>query len=231
MALRVRQEGLNSNAIYKHLCTTVSRDTIHYWIKSINRCGTIDLPNSKGRSRVLRTKALIQKVKQHLSTMKIACTRILAKEMKVSHTTMGQMIKEDPGLKPSIKRISPRFAEQHKIKRNSFGFWVRINTRKSMMEKILFADEKYFDIDDIYNRQNDRIYAATREEADNKGGIHRKTQHPAQTMVQLEGRYQGVTRPIIIDKGSIIVVRYIKEILHIALEDGTKLLDNDFIFQ
>ena len=103
--------------------------------------------------------------------------------MNVSHTTMRRVIKEYLGLKPYVKRISPRLTEQHKIKRKSFGFWIRKNVRKSMTEKILFSDEKYFDIDGIYNKQNDRIYAATREEADNKGGIHRKTQHLAQTMV------------------------------------------------
>ena len=37
--------------------------------------------------------------------------------------------------------------------------------------KILFSDEKLFDIDGIYNSQNDRIWAIDRAEADIRGGI------------------------------------------------------------
>ena len=40
-----------------------------------------------------------------------------------------------------------------------------------MVEKIVLSDEKYFQLDGIYNRQ---IYAATREEAKRKGDIHCK---------------------------------------------------------
>ena len=100
-----------------------------------------------------------------------------------------------------------------------------------MTEKILFSDEKYFNIDGIYNKQNDRSYAATREEADKKGGIHRKTQHPAQTMMWLGVCYQGIARPVIIENDSINADRHIEEILPIALEDGKKLLGNNFTFQ
>ena len=34
--------------------------------------------------------------------------------------------------------------------------------------KILFSDEKMFDIDGVYNSQNERIWAANRMEADAK---------------------------------------------------------------
>ncbi|CAF1188110.1 unnamed protein product, partial [Didymodactylos carnosus] len=134
--------------------------------------------------------------------------------MKVSHTTMRRIIKEDLGLKL-----------------RSFGIWGRKNIRKSMTEKILFAEEKYFYIDEIYNKQNDRIYAPTREEADRKGGMHFKTQHPVHVMVWLRSCYQEVTRPVIIEKGTINAARYIEEILPVALKDGKRLLGNDFIFQ
>ena len=48
---------------------------------------------------------------------------------------------------------------EHKAKRLKFENWVRINFRKEDMMKILFSDEKLFDIDGIYNAQNDRICA------------------------------------------------------------------------
>jgi hypothetical protein len=36
---------------------------------------------------------------------------------------------------------------------------------------ILFTDEKYFELDDILKRQNNRVYALSRQEADEYGGI------------------------------------------------------------
>ena len=45
-----------------------------------------------------------------------------------------------------------------------------------MTKKVLFSDEKYLHIDDTFNKQNDRIFAATRDETDDEGGIYRKTQ-------------------------------------------------------
>jgi hypothetical protein len=35
-----------------------------------------------------------------------------------------------------------------------------------------FTNEKYFDLDGIYNVQNDRVWAVNREEVDKKGGIY-----------------------------------------------------------
>ena len=44
--------------------------------------------------------------------------------------------------------------------------------------KILFSDEKYFDIDGVYNSQNDRVWAVNRTDADEKGGIKQRRKHP-----------------------------------------------------
>jgi hypothetical protein len=50
-------------------------------------------------------------------------------------------------------------------------------------------------------------------------------------MVWLGACFVGVTRPVIIEKGTIDHQRYINEILPIALKDGTKLMGNEFTFQ
>ena len=46
--------------------------------------------------------------------------------------------------------------------------WVRTNFRKENMMKILFSDEKLFDIDGICNSQNDRIWVVNRAEVDDR---------------------------------------------------------------
>ena len=43
--------------------------------------------------------------------------------------------------------------------------------------KILFLDEKYFDINDVYNSQNDRVWEASYAEADERGGVKQRRKH------------------------------------------------------
>ena len=55
-----------------------------------------------------------------------------------------------------------------------FANWVRTNFRKEDTLKILFSDEKMFDIDGVYNTQNDRVWAVDRADANKNGGIQRR---------------------------------------------------------
>ncbi len=52
-------------------------------------------------------------------------------------------------------------------------------------------------IDGVYNTQNDRIWAANRDEADQKGGIHQKKKFPEKVMVWLGVCSKGVS-PLVI---------------------------------
>ncbi|CAF1247066.1 unnamed protein product [Didymodactylos carnosus] len=73
--------------------------------------------------------------------------------------------------------------------------------------------------------------APSREQADVNGGIHRKTKFPQGVMVWLDACYDGITRPIIIEQGTINHQRYINDIFPIALKDGRKLMGDQFTFQ
>ncbi|CAF4675444.1 unnamed protein product, partial [Rotaria magnacalcarata] len=50
-------------------------------------------------------------------------------------------------------------------------------------------------------------------------------------MVWLGVCYEGITRPVIIEHGTIDTNRYIADILPVALKDGKQMLGNEFIFQ
>ena len=59
--------------------------------------------------------------------------------------------------------------------------------------KILFSDEKLFDIDGIYNSQNDRVWTVNRAEANIKGGIRRMREFPQKVMVWLGACSKGLS--------------------------------------
>ncbi|CAF1138777.1 unnamed protein product [Didymodactylos carnosus] len=76
------------------------------------------------------------------------------------------------------KQVEPLLTDDHKIKRQKFANWIRTNFRKEETMRILFSDEKMFDIDGVYNAQNDRVWAVDRAEADKKDDTNQKRQFP-----------------------------------------------------
>lgn len=65
--------------------------------------------------------------------------------------------------------------------------------------RILFSDEKMFDVDGIYNAQNQRIWAPSRAEADERGGVQMRQK-----------------------LGTVDHAQYIDNVLPVALEYGNK---------
>ena len=97
--------------------------------------------------------------------------------------------------------------------------------------RILFSDEKLFDIDGVYNVQNDRVWAPSRVEANECGGIKMKRKFPQKVMVWLGACSKGITPLVVFEKGTLDHDRYIKEVLPMALKYGNKVFGNDWTFQ
>ena len=87
------------------------------------------------------------------------------------------------GLRPYKKIIEPSLSDDQKVKRKKFANWIQTNFRKEDTMKVLFSDEKSFDIDGVYNSQNYRVWAVDRADADEKGGSQRKRKFPQKVMV------------------------------------------------
>jgi len=232
IALRLHEQGLSCRQISNQLTGEASKTTINDWIKRYHNSGKIGLKRPPGAKRTKRTKKLIQRVKKGILQKKTKkSARQLAKSLNVSRTTIRRVIKDDLGLKSYVKRVAPKLTDAQKKKRFSFCTWARKNVTKKLARNVLFSDEKKFDLNGAYNKQNDRIYASSRQEADENGGVHRKTKFPKKVMVWLGACYNGVTRPVIIEEGTVNHEVYIQQILPIALEDGKKLIGDEFTFQ
>ena len=160
-----------------------------------------------------------------LSTVK------LADEMNLSETTVWRVLKKDLKLKPYKMTVQPLLTDQHKESRKRFANWIRTNFRKEDMMKILFSDEKMFDIDGVYNSQNERIWAANRMEADAKGDIKRRRKYPQKVIIWLAICSYGVSPLILFEDGTFDHVRYINEVPLVALQYGNKVFGNHWTFQ
>ena len=74
--------------------------------------------------------------------------------------------------------IEPLLSNDQKIKRKNFANWVRTNFRKDDTMRILFSDEKFFDIDGVYDSRNDRVWTVDRADADKRGDIKQRRKFP-----------------------------------------------------
>ena len=64
-------------------------------------------------------------------------------------------------------------SDDQRVKQKKFANWVGTHFRKEDTMKILFSDEKYLDIDGVYNSQNDRVWAVNRIDADERRALNR----------------------------------------------------------
>ena len=121
--------------------------------------------------------------------------------------------------------------DEHKAKRLTFSKWVRTNFRKEDIMKILFSDEKLFDIDGIYNFKNHRIWAVNRAEADVKGCISQIRKFSQKVMAWLESCPKRLTPLVIFENRTVDHNCYINEVLPVALKYGNSIFGNDWTFQ
>lgn len=105
-------------------------------------------------------------------------------------------------------------------------------TNKDVRWKDLVYKWKIFTVEEVFNRHNDRVYAATRTEADEHGGIHQKSKYPGQIKVWLGASYAGVTGTIIFVPFERLTDRnYMDDVLALALSKGKRLIDDNCIHQ
>ena len=112
----------------------------------------------------------------------------------------------------------PLLFDDQKIKRKAFAGWVRTNFRKEDTMRILFSDGKFFDIDGVYNSQNDRVWAVDHADADKKGGIKQRRKFSQKVMVCLGTFSKGITPLMILDEGTVSHTVYIKKVFPVENE-------------
>ncbi|CAM4772621.1 unnamed protein product [Rotaria magnacalcarata] len=131
----------------------------------------------------------------------------------------------------TIKRWCQMIRQYGSIELSSPPGRPRIARTSENIRKILFSDEKLFDIDGIYNSQNERVWTVDRADADKRGGIKEKRKFPQKVMVWPGVCSKGITPLVIFDEGTVDHACYIEKVLPVALKYGNKVFGNDWIFQ
>jgi len=200
----------------------ISLRTVKYWSTMLKQKGHLRLQKPPGRPRTVRTAALTRTIKKKSKRKKPVSIRKLGRETTTPKSTVHRVLKEDLKVKAFKKRKVPKLTPEQKTKRVHFARWVLRTLLSNERKRVVFSDEKYFDLDGMYNAQNDRVWAATREEADKQGGQFRKSKFPVKIMVYMAAAATGAVKLHISKAPTLNADIYTKECLPLAKILGHK---------
>ncbi|KAI6648604.1 Transposase [Oopsacas minuta] len=85
----------------------------------------------------------------------------MARELSVNHETMRKLVVEDLGLKSFKRKTVHHLNPSIRTKRLARSKTLLQRFAPGAQDQILFSEEKFFTIEEAWNRQNDRILATS----------------------------------------------------------------------
>ena len=159
----------------------------------IDTIGSIDLAYSSGGPRIVRIPEAIGKVNTQVDASERVSVRKLGRELRVSPTNIHRILEKELKYHSYKKRIQSFLTGAHKVERKALANWIHTNFRKEQTMRIFFSDQKNFDIDEVYNLQNDRVWTPSRSEANKRNGIVEKRKFPDKSMMWLRACSMGIS--------------------------------------
>ena len=124
--------------------------------------------------------------------------------------------------------MEPSLSDDQRVKRKKLANWIRTNFRKEDTMKIFFSENKYFDIDGVYNAQNDRLCPQSIVLTMMKSvTLSRDESTQPQVTVWLGACSKGIIPLVIFNEGTVGYAVYIENVLSVALKYGNQVLGSD----
>ena len=179
---RLAKEGRRPTDIVAHMKSTgYSRASVFRALARLRTRRGIKDKKRAGRKRTVRTKKVVNGVERKLSANPRASVRKLSKQMNLSRTSLSRVVKDDLGLRAFKRRRCQFVSEESKAKRLSRCMDL---LDRDDLQHVMFTDEKKWTIEEHFNSQNDRIYAARIEDLyDNPEYLVTRIQAPKYVMV------------------------------------------------
>nr|BAG15923.1 transposase [Bombyx mandarina]BAG15924.1 transposase [Bombyx mandarina]BAG15925.1 transposase [Bombyx mandarina] len=179
----------------------ITKRFVYRTIKRYNEDSSVDDRSRSGRPRSVRTPAVIKAVKARIQRNPKRKQKLLAPQMGLSRTTVKKVLNEDLGLRAYRRKTGHRL--------NARLMDLRLKRCRALLKRyagkknreILFSDEKFFTVEESYNKQNDKVYAHSSEEASNRIPRIQRGHFPSSLMVWLGVSYWGLTEVHFCEKG------------------------------
>ena len=152
----------------------------------IDITGSTNLAYSSGRPRIVRTPEAIGKIK----TWANASGRDSVRKMRLFRPSIHRDLKADPKYRSYRKRVQLFLKDAHKAERKALANWIHTNFRNG---EFFSLTKRILDVDGPYNLRNDGVWAPSRSEVNERGGIDEKRKFPQKIMVWLGACSRGIS--------------------------------------
>ncbi len=140
--------------------------------------------------------------------------RKLALQLKISPKTIRKALKVDLRLKPLKRGTCHMLTIAQKTGRVTKCKKLLKRHGKKKIENILFTDEKIFNVEESYNRQNDRIYAKSAKDIPKAKKKVKRAHHPGYVMVWAGVSCKGKADLHFVEKGvKVRAKNYVTDVL------------------
>lgn len=207
-------------------------------LKKIDETGTIERRTGSGRPRTTRTTENIACVNELVLSQEHKpqthrSQREIARDLEISLTSVNEMIHNDLHLKCYKKHKATDLTEANKSLRLQRAQMLLKRFPQSLVNFIVFTDEKIFTIASPTNSQNDRVYASTSKKSIPSCRLLRtRSTFSRSVMVSVGVSALGRTSVHFVEPGVKVDGRYYRDVLLMqGLLPEIRELCDYFIFQ
>lgn len=181
--------------------TGIPLSTIQYSLRRFRQTGqTKDRPRS-GRPKTASSPNMVKRIREKIRYDAKRSMRKMAKELNIGVSSVRRIVKKGLGLLPIKFQKTHALTDKMKATRLQRCKELRKRFSAADTQDIVFTDEKLFNIEQTFNRQNDRILASSVQDANQNGRNVSRSGHPQQVMVFAGITGTGKTDLIFVDPG------------------------------
>lgn len=161
----------------------ISKQFVYYTIQKLRDTGSIQDRKRTGRPRTVRTPELQKKIRRILKKNPQRSLNKLSQKLNISDRSLRRVVHEDLGLKTYKKRKHHGLNVAQRKKRVDRCRMLLRRFKKGDEKSIVFSDEKLFVVEEKWNAQNSRVYAAKIEDIPETKRTVIQSQKPGSLMI------------------------------------------------
>lgn len=167
----------------------INRIFVYRTIKRYLETGSIKKTFGGGRRPTATAQSMVKKVRERIRRNPKQSANFLAKSLCVSDRSVRRILKDKIGAKPYKMQQVQTLSDSQKKERVKRSKALKRRHANGDLENIVFSDEKIFTVQQVINKQNDRVWLTKKSPANIKKLFATRDQKPASVMV-----WAGITR-------------------------------------
>ena len=196
-------------------------DGLKTLLKKIDATGSIERNPGSGRPKSARIEDNIETVRELVLSQEgqpgtHRTPNEIALELDMSRSSVCRIIDKDLDLYPLKKKKVQRLSSADIDKRLNRSKYLRRLYTSAVLENAFFSDEKIFKVRQLYNTQNDRVYApkaSKKRDVDPERLLCEHAGFPEQIMVSVAISKVGKTSIFFVDPGTKVNAPYYCDVL------------------